>query len=485
MNRLAYLLSLICILAFSSCEEDKVYYHTAAKADFTIGENMYELGQTAVFKDASIPDEGSRIVAWLWEFGDAKKSVSTEQNPTFVYPSDGTFTIKLTVTDDNGLSATAKKDLTILDPAKAINVMWQKEMGGPIESTVSPALSADGKTVYMITDQTSTGAFDVKLYAYDTENGTQKWAFDVTANMNELNPGGGASMVYASPAVGPNGDVYIVVRDLKPATAEHPRALFLFAVGSNGSRKWAYKAADSNLYAVTPAIDASGNIYFGHRGKKIIVLSPAGDIVKEIALDVEVLSGMSLSKDGTVYFGSSKNTGYFGYDFATGTQKFVYQKDLGGTALKGNSYTVGIVNGGVVIGTDGTLYANGGNTVAGEASAGVFALNSDGSLKWHYATTEDVNNCVPIIDNRGYIHIISNKAVYYIVKQDGSLLASAELGVKCTSSPVMDSRGYLYVGIEAVAGASDMVCISSGATSYANSGWPMKGQNPQRTGLQK
>lgn len=30
MNRLAYLLSLICILAFSSCEEDKVYYHTAA-----------------------------------------------------------------------------------------------------------------------------------------------------------------------------------------------------------------------------------------------------------------------------------------------------------------------------------------------------------------------------------------------------------------------------------------------------------------------
>ena len=282
MNRLAYLLSLICILAFSSCEEDKVYYHTAAKADFTIGENMYELGQTAVFKDASIPDEGSRIVAWLWEFGDTKKNISTEQNPTFVYPTDGTFTIKLTVTDDNGLSATAKKDLTILDPAKAINVMWQKEMGGPIESTVSPALSADGKTVYMITDQTSTGAFDVKLYAYDTENGTQKWAFDVTANMNELNPGGGASMVYASPAVGPNGDVYIVVRDLKPATAEHPRALFLFAVGSNGSRKWAYKATDSNLYAVPPAIDASGNIYFGHRGKKLIVLSPTGDVVKEI-----------------------------------------------------------------------------------------------------------------------------------------------------------------------------------------------------------
>ena len=112
--------------------------------------------------------------------------------------------------------------------------------------------------------------------------------------------------------------------------------------------------------------------------------------------------------------------------------------------------------------------------------------NAFADRKSKSCTLKDVyKRQVPIIDNRGYIHIISDKAIYYIVKQDGSLLASAELGVKCTSSPVMDSRGYLYIGIEAVAGASDMVCISSGATSYAASAWPMKGQNPQRTGLQK
>lgn len=520
MNKLAYLLSLIFILLLSSCEADKVYYHTAAKADFTIGEEMYELGQTVALTDASVPDEGNQIVEWLWEFGDKDKSTSTVQNPSFVYQTDGTFTIKLTVTDNNGLKASVKRDITILDPAKAINVMWQKAMGGPIESTVSPALSADGNTVYMIADQTVTGAFDVKLFAYDTSNGNLRWAFDVTAKMNELNPGGGASIVYASPAVGSNGDVYITVRDLKPANAAHPRALFLFAVGSNGTMKWAYKTTDSNLYAVTPAIDASGNIYFGHRGKMLVVLSPSGQIVKEIPLNVEVVSGLSLAKDGTIYFGSSKDAGYFGYDFATGIQKFVYQKNLGATALKGNSYTVGadgtiytvaeltsggaiialnpdgtekwvhatpgaIINGGVVIGTDGTIYANGGKAVLGSSSAGVYALRSDGSLKWHFATEEDVNDGTPIVDNRGYVHFISAKAIYYIVKPDGSLFASAELGAKCLSSPVMDAKGYLYVGIEAVAGASDMVCISSGATSYANSPWPMKGQNPQRTGLQK
>lgn len=520
MNKLAYILSLIGVLVFSSCEEDKVYYNTAAKADFTIGENMYELGETAVFKDASVADEGNSIVSWLWEFGDADKSTSIEQNPTFVYQKDGTFTIKLTVTDNNGLRASVSKDLTILDPAKAINVMWQKALGGGIESTVSPALSADGNTVYMITNQTSTGAFDVKLYAYDTSNGEQRWAFDVAAKMNELNPGGGASMIYASPAVGPNGDVYITVRDLKPANASHPRALFLFAVGSDGTMKWAYKSPDFNLYAVTPAIDAAGNIYFGHRGKKLIVLSPTSDVVKEISLEVEVLSGLSLSKDGTIYFGSSKDNGYFGYDYASGTQKFVYKNNLGGAALKGNSYTVGadgtiysvaeltsggavvalnsagtekwvyntpgaIINGGVAIGTDGTLYANGGKAIDGENSAGVYALNTDGSLKWHYATTEDVSSCVPVVDNRGYVHFISDKGVYYIVKPDGNLFASSELGNKCVSSPVMDANGMLYVSIITEAGTSEMLCISSGAASYADSAWPMKGQNPQRTGLQK
>lgn len=519
MNKLAYLLSLICILVFSSCEADKVSYNTAAKADFTMGENMYELGQTVVFKDASVPNEGSSIVSWLWEFGDADKSTSEEQNPVFVYQTDGTFTVKLTVTDNNGLSASANKDLTILDPAKAINVMWQKEMGGPIQNTVSPALSTDGNTVYMITDQTVGGAYDVKLFAYDTSSGDQRWAFDVTAKMNELNPGGGASTIYTSPAVGANGDVYIVVRDLKnPAKL---REFFLFAVGSNGTLKWTYKAPDSNVYAVTPAIDAAGNIYFGHRGKKLIVLSPEkGSVVKEIPLDVEVLSGLSLSKDGTIYFGSSKDNGYFGYDYSTGTQKFVYQNELGGTALKGNSYTIGadgtiytvaelksggavialnpdgtekwvyktpgsIVNGGVAIGADGTLYANGGKALDEEASAGVYALNKDGSLKWHYATTEDVTSCVPVVDNRGYVHFVSDKAVYYVVKPDGNLLASSELGVKCASSPVMDANGMLYVGIGAESGGSEMVCISSGAGSFADSEWPMKGQNPQRTGLQK
>ena len=71
----------------------------------------------------------------------------------------------------------------------------------------------------------------------------------------------------------------------------------------------------------------------------------------------------TVGTDGTIYTVAELTSG--GAIIALnpdGTEKWVYK-------------TPGaIVNGGVVIGTDGTLYANGGDTVAGEASAGVFSL---------------------------------------------------------------------------------------------------------------
>lgn len=72
-------------------------------------------------------------------------------------------------------------------------------------------------------------------------------------------------------------------------------------------------------------------------------------------------------------------------------------------SLKWKYETVGaILDGGVVLGEDGTVYANGGKA-SGSNGAGVVALGSDGSLKWHYKTESDAQT-VPLIDNRGYIH---------------------------------------------------------------------------------
>ena len=153
-------------------------------------------------------------------------------------------------------------------------------------------------------------------------------------------------------------------------------------------------------------------------------------------------------------------------------------------SLKWKYETAGaIADGGVVLGEDGTVYANGGQA-SGVNGAGVVALNSDGSLKWHYTTESDAQT-VPLIDNRGYIHFITADATYYILKPDGILFSSQKIGDSTISSPVMDDKGNLYVSVKKD-GANVMLCVTSEATSYnTNSAWPMRGQNPQRTGLQK
>jgi len=51
------------------------------------------------FTDTSSDADGS-IVAWSWDFGDSGSS--SAQNPTHIYASEGSFTVMLTVTDDDG-----------------------------------------------------------------------------------------------------------------------------------------------------------------------------------------------------------------------------------------------------------------------------------------------------------------------------------------------------------------------------------------------
>lgn len=519
MKQLHYVMLLVIMVLSASCKENEVIYNTAARAGFTTIDDTYEVGQPIVFTDASVPNKEGRITSWLWKFGDEAESVSTEQNPVFTYTTDGSFTVQLTVTDDNELKSSVSKTITILDPTKAINVMWQRPLLGVIENTVSPALSPDGNTVYMYADQSGNNTYDVQLKAYDIATGTEKWSFNVNDALAAKNPGGGVRLVYASPSVGPNGDIYVAVRDLKNSGSA--RKSFMFAVKADGTLHWSYALGlDGNFNYITPAIDAQGRIYLGHLSNKpfaVAVVDPvSGEAVQTIETPVGIRSGLSLSKFGDIYFCSTGSEGLLAYG-KDGTDKFQFNSlfSITGGAIavgaEGVLYTVGgttsggavaavnadgtqkwvvetsgtIQYGGAVIGTDGTIYANGGKAVEGKTSAGIVAIDKDGSLRWHFGTKEDVNNCVPLIDNRGYIHFVSDDAVYYIVKSDGTLFASSKLGVKTYASPVMDNKGNLLIGVETEAGVSSMFCIQSGAKSFADSEWPMKGQNPQRTGLQK
>jgi PKD repeat protein len=80
------------------------------KADFEFSPPQPRAVDTVYFKDLSTDPDGE-IVSWSWDFGDG--TTSKEQNPTHRYGIDGTFVVKLTVTDNEGDTNTTTKEITV------------------------------------------------------------------------------------------------------------------------------------------------------------------------------------------------------------------------------------------------------------------------------------------------------------------------------------------------------------------------------------
>jgi PKD repeat protein len=515
----AILVLLLCIDV--SCVKEKVVYPTAASADFSIPDQEFEIGKEIQLTDASVPDDGNKIVNWNWDFGSEDVASLNEQNPQVVYKEEGIYKITLTVTDNNGLKASVTKNINVIDPANNVRIVWTEPLAESIENTVSPAMSPDEKTVYMIADRADANG-DLELFAYQADNGNLQWKFNIDNALSNLNPSGNPRIVYCSPSVGVDGTIYIAVRDLQSPSSN--RKTFLFAINPNGAFKWTYAFGyDANINYITPAIDANGDVYVGgltNTPFQVVSLNPAdGSVIKTMPLTVGVRAGLAISKNGDVYFASTGSNGAFSYNSITGSQVFNYQptglSSMGGAFSIGEDGTVyttstiganggifainpdgsekwkyqtsGAIDfGGVVIGPDGSLYASGGRTSGTTGkSDGLVALKSDGTLKWKFETDEPVTNCVPLVDNRGYIHFVTDKGTYYVIKGDGTLFGTVSLGAKSFSSPVMDKNGLVYIGAERIEGTSEMLCISTRATGPSDSPWPMKGQNSRRTNLQK
>ena len=65
------------------------------------------------FNDTSV----NNPTAWLWNFGDNDNTTSTDQHPTFMYTTYGTFTVTLTVYNDLGQPVdTTEMDYTVVQP---------------------------------------------------------------------------------------------------------------------------------------------------------------------------------------------------------------------------------------------------------------------------------------------------------------------------------------------------------------------------------
>jgi PKD repeat protein len=99
----ALVIGLVC-----GCVEEK----PRLVADFSYFPEQPYVNTSVSFTDTSTADK--KIVSWLWEFGDGE--TSEDQSPTHRYQQPGSYTVKLTVTDEVGTKNSCEKTINVTYP---------------------------------------------------------------------------------------------------------------------------------------------------------------------------------------------------------------------------------------------------------------------------------------------------------------------------------------------------------------------------------
>ena len=320
-------------------------------------------------------------------------------------------------------------------PATA-TLAWTYVIGDNVTS--SPAVGPDGR-VYLGSSWGIGG-----VYALNS-TGSLSWSYMA---------GGGT--VYSSPAIGPDGKIYIELFDNN-----------LYALNSTGSLSWSCILSWS--YTGTggrssPAIGPDGVIYVGSFDHNVYAVDSDGTIRWFYTTGDSIDSSPALGPGGKVYVGSLdynvyalNSTGSLSWTYMTGGyvssspaissegQIYVGSQDHGVYAFNSNgSLTWTYMTGGNIysspaIGTVGRVHV-------GSWDSTIYTLNSTGSLSWSYVTGNYVTQSSPAIDSSGHVYVGSQDNGGYALNSTGSLLWTYMTGGSVSSSPAIGSDGRLYVG---------------------------------------
>jgi len=310
------------------------------------------------------------------------------------------------VIDDEGILYFGDFDYYLYAMYPNGSLKWRFKTDGWIWST--PALASDG-TVYI-------GSFGDYLYAINT-NGTLKWRFWA---------GRTASISTSSPAISKDGTIIFGAMGPNPEPGDDRGRIY--ALYPNGTEKWHY---DTGYWICSsPAIADDGTSYIGSADYYFYAMNPDGSLKWRFKTGDIVKSHPAIGMDDIVYF-----TSYDNYFYALNPDG----------SLKWKYYGVGDASAGAAIDEEGIIYVGG---------RGISALYPNGTLKWEYTFGGDLNShhSSPTISADGTIYIgVSTEEMYagyiYAINSDGTLKWQKKIAnYECTSSPVIDTNGNVYIG---------------------------------------
>jgi outer membrane protein assembly factor BamB len=273
-----------------------------------------------------------------------------------------------------------------------LQVVWRFHPPMASSFHATPALSADGSTLYL---GFASGGFNAPgaatLYAVNTSNGQSTWNADL-----------GATRVMASPTVGPDGTVYV-------ATADG----HLFAVDQNGSVKWTAQTGPAIKSAV--ALGTDGTVYQPSSDGKLYAVSPQGQV-------------------------------RWSFDFGEhlGPTPLMTSTQQGPGGAGGGASGIGS-GASPTIGKDGTIFV-------GANNSNLYAISPDGSMKWPqpFEAERELAGIwtTPALSADGSVlYFGANKGgVYAVNTADGTKRWQFPVYGSIYASSILDSAGVLYTG---------------------------------------
>ncbi len=94
-------------------------------ADFTWSPSMPESSRPMTFNASMSQANSGVIVSYAWDFGDGNVTTTTNPIINYVYSFYGNYTVKLNVTNSDGLSARKEKTVTVVGCPPEANFNWQ------------------------------------------------------------------------------------------------------------------------------------------------------------------------------------------------------------------------------------------------------------------------------------------------------------------------------------------------------------------------
>jgi PQQ-like domain len=235
----------------------------------------------------------------------------------------------------------------------------------------------------------------------------------------ELVPEGSVG-IQNTPVIGSNGTIYVV----------HYGSVH--AINPDGSQKWIFTAEQSpsytsswmSLHYLSPVIAKDGTIY-ALSGYFLYAINPDGTLKWKFEHS-GVCGGSqpTISTDGTIYLSGN---------FLTAV-----------TASGSKKWEIALGNCKSVIDSAGTIYVSGSNAI--------FAVNSNGTIKWQSADVDTSGGGLLLLGNNGDIYSNSMKKLTALDKTNGSIKwvyepTDAEIGYGSPqiSSPVISREGTIYI----------------------------------------